>query len=167
MWNIISEYLKDHPERLAVAKVLVENGFSIREEKIYCNQIEIPAIRIAKAAKVDRRTVVETVKMIQKEVRLKEIFDRIRSAGLSLREIARYLGLGVIEITPTDPRTVGILAQSASVVAEEGFSIRQALVDDPELTPEPRLTLIVEGELPGDAISRILKIKGVDKVSIS
>ncbi len=167
MWKMITEYLKSHPERHAVAKVLVENGFSVKGRKIYCNEIEIPSLRIAKVADVDRRTVTETIRMIDNEPRLKEIFARIRSAGLSLRDIAKHLGLGAIEITPDDPRTVGILSKSSTLIAEKGLSIRQALVDDPELYPDPKLTLIVEGEIPGELISKMLKISGIKKISVS
>lgn len=166
MWSSIAERLKHHPERLRVAKVLVENGLSVRDEKIYCNEIEIPAIRVARVAEVDRRTVMETVKTIKQDPRLSDLFKHIRSAGLSLKEVAKHLGLGVVEITPDDPKTIGILAGASSIIAEAGISIRQALVDDPELNPEPRLTLVTERKIPGDLIPKILKVKGVEKVSV-
>lgn len=166
MWRKTSEYFADHPERLAVAKVLVENGLNIKNESIHCNEIEIPIVRIAQAAKVDRRTVIETIKMINKNEELRTIFTLMRSAGLSLREIARPLNLGVLEIIPDDPRSVGILAKASTILANEGISIRQALTDDPELSPEPRLTLIAERKIPGELIPKFLQIKGVAKVSI-
>jgi len=40
------------------------------------------------------------------------------------------------------------------------------LVDDPELSPEPKLTLIADREIPGELIPEFLKIKGVAKVSV-
>ena len=166
LWRKASEYLKNYPERLSVAKVLVENGLNIKNEKIYCNEIEIPIVKVARVAKVDRRTVVETLKMIRKNDELRLIFTHIRSAGISLREIARPLNLGVVEITPEDPRIVGILANAASIIAEEGISIRQALTDDPELSPEPKLTLIANRKIPGKLIPKFLKVKGVAKVSV-
>ena len=166
MWNKISKYFKNHPERLSVAKVLVENGLSVRENRIYCNKIEVPAIRVARAVKLDRRTVVETVRMIEKNEELKVIFTHIRSAGLSLREIARHFDYGVMEITPEDPRKAGILADASSLLAKHGISIRHALVDDPELHPKAKLTLIAERKIPGNLIPKFLKIKGVAQVSI-
>ncbi|MEM2982846.1 MAG: amino acid-binding protein [Candidatus Bathyarchaeia archaeon] len=158
--------MEGHPERLDVARLLVETGLSIRDGRIYCNQIEIPTVRIAKAAGVDRRTVVKTIQTITSNPELREIFARMRSAGLSLREIAKYLGFGVLEITPHDPHAVGILAKASTLIAEENISIRQAIVDDPELSPEPKLTLIAETMLPGDLIPKVLKIPGIAKVSV-
>jgi hypothetical protein len=74
--------------------------------------------------------------------------------------------LGVVEITPEDARTHGILANSAMVLNKGGLSIRQAIVDDPELSPEPKLTFIVERKIPGELISELLTISGVAKVSV-
>ena len=65
MWNMIKNQLQEYPERLKVARVLVENGLSIQNNKIFLNQIEIPPVRIGRAAGVDRRTVNETIKTIQ------------------------------------------------------------------------------------------------------
>ncbi|MEM3578904.1 MAG: amino acid-binding protein [Candidatus Bathyarchaeia archaeon] len=166
MWNTIKRHMENYPERLKVARVLVENGLSVKNGKIYLNEIEIPRARIAKAASVDRRTVNETLKTIKANEELRQIFEGLRSAGHSLKEIARHLKLGVVEITPVDARIPGILANSAMILAKNGLSIRQAIVDDPELSPEPRLTLIVEKKIPGELIPEFLKVRGVAKVSV-
>jgi len=166
MWDKVVECLEGYPERLAVAKILIKNGLSVRDGRIYCDEIMIPALRVSRAAGVDRRTVTQTVRMIEKDPELRVIFEGIRPAGTSLREIARHLNLGVVEITPVDAKTPGILARSASLIAEENISIRQAIVDDPELTPEPKLTLIAEKKIPGELIPRLLKVKGIAKVSV-
>jgi len=158
--------LKGYPERLSVAKVLVENGLNVRNGKVYCNEIEIPPIRVGRVARVDRRTVAETVKAIEADPELRLIFSCIRSAGHSLKEVARHLNLGVVEITPVNAKIPGILAKSASLIAEKNISIRQAIVDDPELSPEPKLTLIAEATIPGELIPELLKVEGVAKVSV-
>jgi len=166
MWDKVAKCLEGYPERLAVAKILIKNGLCIRNGNVYCDEIMIPTLRISRAANVDRRTVTQTVKMIQQDPELNVIFKSIRPAGTSLREIARNLNLGVVEITVVDARAPGILAQSALLLAEKNISIRQAIVDDPELTPEPKLTLIAEKKIPGELIPQLLKVKGVSKVSV-
>lgn len=166
MWNNLKKHFERYPERLKVARILVENGLSAREGKIYLNQIEIPPVRIARVAGVDRRTVNETMRTIKNNRELRLIFEELRSAGHSLKEIAKPLNLGVVEITPVDAKTAGILAKSAMTLAKAGLSIRQAIVDDPELSPEPKLTLIVEKKIPGELISDLLNIAGVAKVAV-
>jgi predicted regulator of amino acid metabolism with ACT domain len=166
MWNTIKKHFEGHPERLRIARVLVENGLSDTHGKIFLNQIEIPPVRIARVAGVDRRTVNETLNEIEANPELRMIFEEIRPAGHSLKEIAKHLNLGVVEITPVDAKMPGILANSAMVLTQGGLGIRQAIVDDPELSPEPKLTLIVDKKIPGELISILLKVKGVAKVSV-
>ncbi len=166
MWNKIKGQLEDYPERLKVARVLIENGLCAKGDKIYLNEIEIPPVRIARVAGVDRRTVNETLCTIEENPELRMIFEQIRPAGHSLKEIAKPLNLGVVEISVVNARSPGILSQAATLLNAAGLSIRQAIVDDPELSPEPKLTFIVERKIPGDLISELLKISGVAKVSV-
>jgi len=167
MWNKIQQLLgPNHPERLKVARLCIENGLALRDDGIYLNQIEIPTARIARAAGVDRRTVVETLRMIHRDKDLRGIFEQLQSAGLSLKGIAKQLGLGVVEITASDPKYVGILAGASKLLADAGISVRQAIVDDPELSPDPKLTLIGDTSVPGNLIPEMLRIKGVARVSV-
>lgn len=166
MWDTIRKHLEAHPERLKVARVLVENGLSAKDGKICLNEIEIPPVRIARVAGVDRRTVNETLNVISANPELRMIFEEIRPAGHSLKELAKHLNLGVVEITVVDPKAHGILANSSMILTKGGLGIRQAIVDDPELSPEPKLTLIVDKKIPGELIPELLKIKGVAKVSV-
>jgi hypothetical protein len=166
MWSNIRKSLEGYPERLKVTQLLVENGLSVRNGRIYLNEIEIPPVRIARVSGVDRRTVIETLNAIKANRELRLIFEGLRSAGYSLKEIAKHLNLGVVEITPVDARIPGILANSTMILTKNRLSIRQAIVDDPELSPEPKLTLIVEKKIPGELIPEFLRIEGVAKVSV-
>jgi len=166
MWGKIETQLQQYPERLKVTRVLIENGLSVKNNKIYVNKIEIPPIRVARSANVDRRTVNETLSSIRNNPELRIIFEQIRPAGHSLKEIAKHLNLGVIEITPTNATGLGILSNTAVILNNAGLSIRQAIVDDPELSPEPKLTFIVERKIPGELIPELLKVPGVAKVSV-
>ena len=166
MWNTIKKHFEGRPERLKVARVLVENGLSAKNREILLNQIEIPPVRLARVAGVDRRTVNETLNEIESNPELRMIFEEIRPAGHSLKEIAKHLNLGVVEITPIDAKMLGILANSAMVLTKGGLGIRQAIVDDPELSPEPKLTLIVDKKIPGELIPQLLNVKGVAKIAV-
>ena len=165
MWRQISERLKDYPGRQKVAKALVELGLSIKEgPKIYCGGIELSDIKIARHIGVDRRTVKDTAQLILSDAVLKSVFENVRPAGPFLADAAKFLGYSVIEIY-ADPHTVGIVAQAAALIAQDNIAIRQAVADDPDLTPEPKLTLVVEKEPSGSILQRMLKIPGVIKIS--
>ena len=165
MWRQISDRLKEYPGRQKVARAFVELGLSIREEnKIYCGGVELSDVKIARHLHVDRRTVRDTAQLISSDPILNAVFQKLRPAGPFLADVAKFLGYSVIEIY-ADPHTVGIVAQAASLIAQENVAIRQAVADDPDLTPEPKLTLVVEKELSGTALQKMLKIPGVIKVS--
>jgi predicted regulator of amino acid metabolism with ACT domain len=166
VWDIIKNHFSSYPERLKVIRILVENGLSTKNGKIYLNQIEIPPIRIARVANVDRRTVNETLNALNENPKLKLIFEEIRPAGHSLKEIAKHLSLGVVELAVTDAKAHGILSNTSTLLNNANISIRQAIVDDSELSPEPKLTIIVERKIPCEIIPEILKIPGVTKISV-
>src|SRR5207245_9533206 len=124
MWNKIQQQLgPNHPERLKVARLCIENGLAIRDDGIYLNQIEIPTARIARATGVDRRTVVETTRMIRSDKALRAIFAELQSAGLSLKGVAKQLGIGVVAISAKDPTDVEILAAAAKLLADAGLRL--------------------------------------------
>ena len=125
MWKKVTECLKGYPERLSVARALIENGLSVKDGKIYCNDIEIPSVRIGRIAKVDRRTVAETIKTIEENPELHILFRHMRSAGHSLKEVARYLNLGgiVIVFAENGGGNKGGLYLTIAVV--ESFSIER------------------------------------------
>ena len=154
LWNLVKERLKGHA-KLKVAKALVELGFSVRNGRIYCGPVEIPSSRLARAIGVDRRIVAEAINTIEKDPRLREIFEGIEPAGPSFKRIAKRLGFGVVEIE-ADPKKPGIIAGVTSIIAEREISIRQVIADDPELYPNPKLTVITEKEVPGELIPCLL-----------
>ena len=164
MWRQISERLKEYPGRLRVARALVELGLSVREGRIFCGDVEQSELKMARAVGVDRRTVRETAEFIESDPVLSSVFKGLKPAGPFLPKVARFLGYSVIEIY-ADPHAVGIVAEASALISKEGISIRQAVADDPDLTPEPKLTLVVEREPSGDTLQKMLKIPGVTKIA--
>jgi len=164
MWRQISERLKDYPGRLKVAKTLVELGLSVRGGRVYCGEVEQSELKMARAVGVDRRTVRETAEFIQSDPMLQPVFKGLKPAGPFLPNVARFLGYRVIEIY-ANPHEVGIVTEASALISKEGIPIRQAVADDPDLTPEPKLTLVVEREPSGEALQSMLKIHGVTKVA--
>ena len=165
LWRQISDRLEEYPGRQKVARTLVELGLCVREgNKIFCGGIELSDVKIGRYLGVDRRTVRDTAQLISSDSVLKSVFERIRPAGPFLAEAARFLGYSVIEIY-ADSHSVGIVAQAAALIAQENIAIRQAVADDPDLTPEPKLTLVVQKEPSGAILQKMLKIPGVRKIS--
>jgi len=131
MWSIIQEKFKSHPAQEKVIRLLLERGFQInREGRVVSGNIEIPHTQIAHESGVDRRVVDATCETILKDSKLFQIFQNIQTIPF-LKDVAPYLGLGVIIITPDNAARKGLLGSIASAVAEYGVVIRQAVSDDP------------------------------------
>jgi uncharacterized protein len=166
MWDRIKHKFEKFPARMAVARKIVELGLKVGENgKIYCGNVEISDVALAKSSGVDRRTIKATVNVILQDEQLSAIFRNIHPAGALLKNIANNLGFGVVEIE-AHAGNPGILAKSTELISLEGISIRQAHADDPELEEHPRLTLITEKPVKGELINEFLKIPGVKRVSI-
>ncbi|MCD6592202.1 MAG: amino acid-binding protein [Thaumarchaeota archaeon] len=165
MWSRIAAKFREFPARLRIVRLMIENGIGVSENgKIVVGSIEIPDTSIARAAQVDRRVVRKTVQQILNDEILRKIFTGIRPAGAFLAPIAKELGFYVVEIR-ADPTAAGIIAKAAEIIARENISIRQAVAEDPELFPEPKLILVLEKPLSGNGLNQLLKIPQVKSVT--
>ncbi len=146
-------------------RLLITHGLHIQDGRIHAGPIELADTAVARAADVDRRIVQATIHTILDDDRLASSFQRLRPT-LHLKEAAPALGLGVIEVTPTDASRPGILAGVARIIAEAGHSIRQAVVDDPEFTDEPRLFVVTEEPVDAALIPHVQALDGVRAVTV-
>ena len=166
MWEKVNEKFKKYPARLRVAEKMIELGLSLKDDgKIYCGNLKISDKALASAAEVDRRAIKSTIEIIQEDQELYNLFSNIIPAGTLLKNIAKNLELGVIEIE-VGSESEGILASTSNLISKKGISIRQAYAEDTELQKNPILTIITEEPVEGELINEFLKIKGVTRVSI-
>ncbi len=166
MWEKLNEKFKKYPARMRVAEKMIELGLSLgKDSKIYCGNLKISDKALATAAEVDRRAIKSTIKIIQEDEELYNLFSNILPAGTLLKNIAKNLKLGVIEIE-VGSQSEGILARTTELISKKGIDIRQAYAEDTELQETPLLTIITEKPVNGDIINEFLKIKGVTRVSI-
>ena len=166
MWEKINEKFKKYPARIRVAEKMIELGLSLHEDgKIYCGNLKINDKALATAAQVDRRAIKATIEVIQEDEELYNLFSNITPAGTLLKNIAKNLDLGVIEIE-VGSESSGILAATSNLISKKGIGIRQAYAEDTELQESPSLIIITEEPVKGDLINEFLKIDGVTRVSI-
>lgn len=165
MWKRVLEKMSSFPARVRVARLMVELGLGVSSGgRVTCGLVEVRDGALAEAVGVDRRVVKETVKMILGDELLRRIFTGLRPAGALLSPVSKPLGFGVVEIR-ADPSAVGVLAGAARVVADHGVSIRQAVAEDPDLFPEPKLVLVLDRPLPGEAITELTRVPSVESVT--
>lgn len=165
MWRTIAKYFSKYPKQKKLAQKLLEYGLKIKDTRIYCGEIELSDSKISRAFDIDRRIISSTIETIMKKDELKKVFSNL-APTCHLKDVAPHMNWGVIEIIPSDPSMPGILADVATIIATNNISIRQAIVDDFELSEEPRLFIVTEKQIPGPLIPKIRNAKGVKAVLI-
>jgi len=166
MWNYISSYFKEYPKQKKIAQKMLEYGLSINNNHITCGSIELSDSKIARALNVDRRAIKATITTITKHKKLKNIFTKLKPT-CHLKDMASEMEWDVLEIIPTNASQPGILAQVATIIANERINIRQAIVDDIEITEEPHLFVVTETRIPPEIIPKIRNIPSVKSVLLS
>lgn len=166
MWKILAEMFKDSPKKLYVAKQLFAYGLRIDSKgRILLGNVKVPYASFASAIGVDRRTVKETVMKLLQNEQTKIFFTNIEPAGPFLIKVSRILGYRCLAIEVFEDRP-GIIAMVATALAKRGVNIVQILAEDPNLVERPKLYIIVAGEVPGDAISEILKNSNIKSITV-
>ena len=166
MWKRISGLFEGLPAQKQVARKMIELGLRIDEEGVVkCGEVEVKEVSLAKAAGVDRRVVRAAIDSILSDDTLSKLFKGIQPAGTLLKDIARDLGFGAVEMEAS-AKKAGIIASAATLLAQRKISIRQVYAKDPELFENPTLVIITEKPIPGSLLTEFSKIPGVKKVSI-
>ena len=163
MWQQIYTFFRPYPAQQKVAELLLQYGLRVQDGGVFCGPIELSHVKIARAISVDRRAISSTIETIREHEELQPIFTNLQPTS-HLKEVASHMDWGVVEIIPVDASEPGILAAVADVVADAGISIRQAVVDDYQITEEPRLFIVTETPLSGDIIASIRSCNGVKAV---
>ena len=156
----MSLHFQGYPSQEKVARMMIRYGLKVLDGKVYCGSVEISDSALGRAAGVDRRIVKSTVKRIASIEDIRLFFELLESTSL-LVKVAPFMGWSALEIIPNNACTPGILADVATVISEAGISIRQAIVDDPELSDEPRLLVVTDSPIPPEYIPALRKCRGV------
>ena len=157
IWDRVLEVFKGKDRQLEVIKLLIKYGLSVRNGVIYLDGLKIPYTSIASALSVDRRVVVKAIKTVENDKELREFFKELRPAGPFLIGVGRLLGYTTLIVVPYKDQP-GILASISAILADAGLNIVQVIAEEPHLTAEQKLYIIVEGDVPGDIINKISKL---------
>ncbi len=163
--NLVEDAFKDSPSQMKVVRKMLFYGLSVKDGRIYCNDVEVNNKSLARACNVDQRVVKSVIEKISDNEELSKIFSSLE-ASINLKDVANAIGFGVLEISAFNPKEPGIIAAVSTVIAQHGINIRQAIVEDPEFIEEPRLYIITEEPLPGEIIPKIKNIKNVKSIKI-
>jgi predicted regulator of amino acid metabolism with ACT domain len=166
MWPNIRRQFERQVVRPEIVRKMIECGMRVSEdEKIYVDDVEVDYTAVANAVDVDRRVVKQTVQQIRRNRYLYSIFARTKPLGTSLVDLVSVLGYSAI-VVEADPKSSGVMASVAEILSRHGMVVRQAVAEDPEMVPDAKMTLVVEGQLTGNAIGELQSLKVVRSIKI-
>lgn len=160
MWAKLKPHFKGFPAQERIAQLMVNYGLRTKDGAVYAGEIALTDSALARAAGVDRRVVSATLATIESAPLLRDFFAKLWPV-CHLGNVASQMGWGAIEILPTNASKPGILAGTSAIIAEAGISVRQVIVDDPEILEDPRAMLITEKPVPERLLPRIRQLDGV------
>ena len=163
MWKRLRPHFEGFPAQERLAQLMLVHGFRVVEGHVFAGNVNLADTALARAAGVDRRVVAATVRTIMRVPELTRFFSQIQPVCY-LGEVAPSMGWGAIEIVPTSASKSGILAGVSTLIAEAGISVRQVIVDDPEIVADPRGLIITESPVPERLLPRIKAVDGVKSV---
>ncbi|MDE1860494.1 MAG: amino acid-binding protein [Candidatus Micrarchaeota archaeon] len=165
MIEILDDFFRNARGRKVVATEFLLLGLKVDGKgKVYAGRIEIPPAKIARALGVDRRVVIDTAKAIASDDKLLHIFYRLEPRAF-MGNSAKELGFDTIEIR-ADPKRKGVVAAVTKVLSDESIVIRQIVSDDPDLFPDPVLTIIIDGKLNAEVIKKLKELKFANAITV-
>jgi hypothetical protein len=166
VWPNIKREFNRQVVRPDVVRKMIECGMRVsKDDKLYVGDVEQDYSAVARAVGVDRRVVKQTVKQIRGNRYLYSIFSKTKPLGASLADVVSVLGYTAV-IIEADPRSPGVMAAVAEILSRRGTVVRQALADDPEMVPDAKLTLVVEGQLTAEAVAELKALRIVKSLKI-
>lgn len=165
MLKMLEKFFENARGRRLVAIEFLRLGLKVDGRgRIFVGKIELPPAKIGRALGVDRRVVIETAKAIADDDRLIQIFYKLEPRAF-MGNAAREFGFDTIELR-ADPKKKGIVATVTKILAENRVNIRQIITDDPDLFPDPILTIIIDGRLNAKVIKKIKQLDFAKSITI-
>ncbi|MCX8174991.1 MAG: amino acid-binding ACT domain protein [Candidatus Micrarchaeota archaeon] len=164
MLRYVEEFFAGRRAALKVVGAFLRLGIRVDEAgKLYCESIELAPAKVARALSVDRRVVIETAREIASDPQLYPVFSGLLPIA-NVERAAKFFGHDVIEIGE-NPCSMGVVAKVTGILAKNKVNIRQIIADDPDLYPEPRLRIVIDGRLPQKALLEVRKL-GLQSISL-
>ena len=165
MHLIFDEYFKNYPVKKKIVEALYKNGISIINGKFFLNNIEIPLSSIANAINVNRRTMYETIKFINKNSIVKGIMENI-SVITDESKVSLMMGNEMVTIYINIGSFPKVLWEFMSITRKYSSYIREiySMNSDRE---ENFIRVIFYNRINNDIFNELNNVPGINKIVIN
>lgn len=121
---ILEEYFKDLPVKKRIIEGLYSYGISVRNGKFYVGNMELSVTEISKAFNVNRRTVYDTIRVIQQREEIRRVMSELKPEA-DIAEIAPLLGNQVVVAYTTPGSFTTSFGKFVDVIRKYGCYVKE------------------------------------------
>ncbi|WP_393971059.1 regulator [Oxyplasma meridianum] len=165
MLLILEEYFKDYPVKRKIVEGMYSRGISVNQGCLYLRDIEIPISEFAKALNVNRRTVYDTIKLIEGREEIRSVMSLIDSAP-DICRIAPLMGDQVVTIRAKQGYFSKVLNGSMDTFRKYGCYMKE-LYGRNSYKDETIIRAIFHKSVPAKVFAELEKIDGVRQIIMS
>ena len=161
MWTKIGNEFSRLPSQAEIARYMLETGIRVEKKKLYFDKVALSHSQLATALGKDKRIVTATVKTINKNSKLYQIYSKLRPT-CNLFDMALNMGWGVIGLDICYTGKPGTMGEITTIIGQGGISIRQAQCP---ATSAGLLYIITDTPIPARIIEKIKKVSDVKTIT--
>lgn len=164
MLLILEEYFKDHPVKRKIIEGLYERGVSVNNGRFYTHNIELSISEVAKAFGVNRRTVYDTINLVENTPGVKEIMSRLKPSP-DLSFVAPLIGEQVATLHVSPGYFSKAMASVLECVRKYGSYVKE-IYGRNQNRDEIIFRAIFHKTVPQTIFRELGSIEGVEKIVI-
>lgn len=165
MLLILEEYFKIYPIKKKIVEGMYNYGISLVDGRFYLGKIELSITEIANAFGVNRRTVYETIKVIESKDEVRRVMSTIRPS-VDIGEVAPLMGNQVVLIYTSMGYFSKVFGNFIDIVRKYGCYVRE-IVGRNLGKGETFVRAIFYRSIPTRIFEELENIEGVDKIIIT
>lgn len=164
MLLILEEYFKDHPIKRKIVEGLYSRGISVNNGRFYTDNIEISISEVAKAFGVNRRTVYDTIRIIEGTPGVKELMARLKPYP-DITGISPLMGDQVVTLHICPGYFSRSMSSLIDTVRRYGSYIKEIYGRNLSMD-ETVLRAIFFRTVPKKIFDELARIEGIEKIVI-
>lgn len=164
MLLILEEYFRDHPTKMRIVEGLFDRGISVNNSKFYANGLEISVSEVAKYFKVNRRTVYETIKIIEDTPGVREIMAHMKPVP-SMKEVALLTGDQVVSLHVRPGFFSGVMYSLVCKIRPYGSYVKEFYALN-QNKKEILVRAILYRTVPKKLFQELSQVEGIEKIII-